>query len=117
MTVLAATGHEVQVRDFGLLSAAATRPPASAFGEEAYPDPWVKAAVLLHSLTCNRPFVDGNKRAGWNAHMDLHRGQRAIGRLAADSDVHAAEQLMLHVASGVLEDLTFISVGFRTFSG
>jgi death on curing protein len=116
MTVLAATGQEVQVRDFGLLSAAVARPRASAFGEEAYPDPWVKAAGLLHSLTRNHPFVDGNKRAGWNAAWTFIEAD-AIGRLAADFDVQAAEQLMLDVASGVLDDLTLISVGLQTFSG
>ena len=26
-----------------------------------------KAAALLHSLTCNRPFADGNKRTAWVA--------------------------------------------------
>lgn len=116
MTVLAATGQEVQVRDFGLLSAAVARPRASAFGEEAYPDPWVKAAALLHSLTRNHPFVDGNKRAGWNAAWTFVEAN-AIGRLAADFDVHAAEQLVLDVATGVLEDLLLISAGLRTFSG
>ena len=116
MTVLAATGQEVQVRDFGLLSAAVARPRASAFGEEAYPDPWVKAAALLHSLTCNHPSVDGYKRAGWNAAWTFIEAN-AIGRLAADFDVQAAEQLVLDVATGALEDLSLISAGLRTFSG
>ena len=116
MTVLAATGQEVQVRDFGLLSAAVARPRASAFGEEAYPDPWVKAAALLHSLTRNHPFVDGNKRAGWNAAWTFIEAN-AIGRLAADFDVYAAEQLVLDVATGALEDLSLISAGLQTFSG
>ena len=60
MTVLAAAGQGVQLRDFGLLSAAVARPRASAFGEDAYQDPWVKAAALLHSLTRNHAFEDGN---------------------------------------------------------
>jgi len=67
MTVLAATGQEVQIRDFGLLLSAVARPRESAFGEEAYPDPWVKAAAPLHSLTRHHSFVDGNKRAGWSS--------------------------------------------------
>ena len=71
MTVLATTGQEAQLRDFRLLSAAVARPRASAFGEEAYPDPWVNAAALLHSLTRSHPFVDGNKRAGWNCAWTL----------------------------------------------
>jgi len=115
MTVLAATGQEVQLRDFGLLSAAVARPRASAFGEDAYPDPWVKAAALLHSLTRNHPFVDGNKRAGWNATWTFVEAN-AIGRLATDFDLDAAEQLTLDVASGVLDDLTLVATGLRTFS-
>jgi death on curing protein len=116
MTALAATGQEVQLRDFGLLSAAVARPRASAFGEEAYPDPWVKAAALLHSLTRNHPFLDGNKRAGWNAAWTFIEAN-AIGRLAGDFDVDAAERLMLDVASGDLDDLTVISARLQAFSG
>jgi death-on-curing protein len=114
MTVLAATGQEVQVRDFGLLSAAVARPRSSAFGEEAYPDPWVKAAALLHSLTRNHPFLDGNKRAGWNAAWTFIEAN-AIGRLAGDFDVDAAEQLVLAVASGELDDLATISSRLQLF--
>ena len=116
IAALAATGQEVQLRDFGLLSAAVARPRASAFGEEAYPDPWVKAAALLHSLTRNHPFLDGNKRAGWNAAWTFIEAN-AIGRLAGDFDVDAAERLMLDVASGDLDDLTVISAGLQAFSG
>ncbi len=116
MTVLAAAGQGVQLRDFGLLSAAVARPRASAFGEDAYQDPWVKAAALLHSLTRNHAFEDGNERAGWNATWTFV-GANAIGRPAADFDVDAAEQLVLDVASGVLDDLTLVATGLRTFSG
>lgn len=116
MTALAATGQEVQLRDFGLLSAAVARPRASAFGEEAYPDPWVKASALLHSLTRNHPFLDGNMRTGWNAAWTFIEAN-AIGRLAGDFDVDAAERLMLDVASGDLDDLTVISAGLQAFSG
>lgn len=116
MTVLATTGQEVQVRDFGLLSAAVARPRASAFGEEAYPDPWVKAAALLHSLTRTHPFVDGNKRAGWNSAWTFIE-VNAIGLLAEDFDVDAAEQFVLAVASGAMDDLGLISAGLQAFSG
>jgi death on curing protein len=50
------------VRDMGLLEAAAARPMASAFGEDAYLMLGEKAAVLLHSVARNHPFADGNKR-------------------------------------------------------
>jgi death on curing protein len=76
----------------------------------------VKAAALLHSLTGNHPFVDGNKRAGWNAAWTFIEAN-AIGRLVADFDVRPAEQLMLDVASGALDDLALISVGFGKYSG
>jgi death on curing protein len=50
------------VRDIDLLLAAADRPRASVFGEDAYPSLKEKAAVLLHSIARNHPFADGNKR-------------------------------------------------------
>lgn len=53
-----------KVRDIDLLLAAADRPKASAFGEDAYPTLKEKAAVLLHSISRNHPFTDGNKRTG-----------------------------------------------------
>ncbi len=38
-----------------------------AFGEDAYPDLWTKAAAFLHSIVKNQALVDGNKRLGWLA--------------------------------------------------
>ena len=60
-------GDPPPIRDVGLLEAAAARPRASAFGEDAYTDLWAKAAALLHSVVKNHPLVDGNKRLGWLA--------------------------------------------------
>lgn len=60
-------GDPPPIRDLGLLGAAAARPQASAFGEDAYSDLWTKAAALLHSVVKNHPLVDGNKRLGWLA--------------------------------------------------
>jgi death on curing protein len=57
-----ALGFEPKVRDIGLLEAAAARPAASAFGQDAYPGLDVKAAALVHSLARNHALVDGNKR-------------------------------------------------------
>jgi len=59
-----ATGAPVEVRDIGLLEAAAARPRASAFGADAYPTLHHKAAALLHSIVKNHALVDGNKRLG-----------------------------------------------------
>jgi death-on-curing protein len=60
-------GDPPPVRDLGLLGSAAARPQATAFGEDAYPDLWTKAAALLHSIVKNHALVDGNKRLGWLA--------------------------------------------------
>jgi death-on-curing protein len=75
----------------------------------------VKAAALLHSLTRNPPFLDGNKRAGWNAAWTFIEAN-AIGRLEGDFDVDAAERLMLDVASGDQDDLNIISARLQAFS-
>ena len=53
------------VRDQGLLESAVYRPQASFGGEDLYPDLFSKAAVMGHSIIKNHPFVDGNKRTGF----------------------------------------------------
>ena len=60
-------GQPPPIRDVGLLGAAAARPQTSAFGEDAYPDLWSKAAALLQSILKNHALVDGNERLGWVA--------------------------------------------------
>ena len=51
-----------QVRDEHLLLSALARPQTSVGGKDAYPTIHDKAAALLHSLSHNHPFLDGNKR-------------------------------------------------------
>ncbi|MGI8680076.1 MAG: type II toxin-antitoxin system death-on-curing family toxin [Jatrophihabitans sp.] len=58
---------EVLVRDVGLVESALARPQASAFGEDAYPDLYRKAAALMESLARNHALIDGNKRVAWVA--------------------------------------------------
>lgn len=60
-------GSPLPVRDIGLLESAAAQPYVTVFGEDAYPEVWDKAAVLLRAIVSNHPFVDGNKRLGWLA--------------------------------------------------
>ena len=55
-------GGSQGVRDYGLVDSAVARPRAGFGDYEAYPDLFMKAAVLGHSLLKNHPFVDGNKR-------------------------------------------------------
>jgi death on curing protein len=90
-------GEPAPFRDIGLLGSAVARPQTTAFGEDAYPDIWSKAAALLHSIVTNHALVDGNKRLGWLATavflelngVDISRG--------ANDDVY---DLVIDVAVG-----------------
>ncbi len=97
------------VRDLGLLDAAANRPQASAFGEDAYPTTATKAAALLHSVVSSHPLVDGNKRLGWLAcvvYLDLNG-------LRPDLADEEAFQLVMRVAGGRLDDVAAIADALR----
>ncbi len=89
-------GDPPPIRDIGLLGAAAARPQASAFGEDAYPDAWTKAAALLHSVVNNHPLVDGNKRLGWLAAAVFLEVNDASVTVASDDAVY---DLVMTVAS------------------
>ena len=89
-------GDPLPIRDIGLLGAAAARPQASAFGEDAYPDVWSKAAALLHSVVNNHPLVDGNKRLGWLAAAVFLELNDASVSAATNDDVY---DLVMNVAS------------------
>jgi len=56
-------------RDVGAIQSALARPQATAFGGDAYPSIWEKAAALMPSLACNHGWLDGNKRTAWVATM------------------------------------------------
>jgi death-on-curing protein len=67
LEIAAGVLDKVELRDVGLLAAAASRPRVTAFGTDAYPTLDDKAAALLHSLVRNHALVDGNKRLAWAA--------------------------------------------------
>ena len=97
---VALLGDPPPIRDLGLLAAAAARPQASAFGDDAYPDLWTKAAALLHSVVKNHPLVDGNKRLGWLAcavFLDINGTDPTTG---SNDDVY---DLVMHVAADPIE--------------
>lgn len=102
-------GDPPPIRDMGLLAAAAARPRASAFGEDAYPELWSKAAALLHSIVKNHPLVDGNKRLGWLAcavFLDIN----GVDPTAASND--EVFDLVMAVAADPL-DLTEITARLK----
>lgn len=91
----------VELRDVGLLEAAAARLRATAFGEDAYPSVHDKAAALLHSIVRNHALVDGNKRLGLAAVITFY-GVNGI-RLTLTND--EAYDLVMAVARGELDDV------------
>lgn len=92
-------GDPPPIRDIGLLEAAAARPRASAFGEDAYPDLWTKAAALLQSVIKNHPLVDGNKRLGWLATATFLELNGVEVTKATNDDVY---ELVMRVAASQL---------------
>jgi death-on-curing protein len=52
------------IRDLALFESAIMRPQTTFGGKDLYPSVFEKAAVLMHSLILNHPFIDGNKRTG-----------------------------------------------------
>ena len=107
------------VRDTGLLAAALARPQASAFGADAYPTLWLKAAALCQSIDNNQSLVDGNKRLAWSVTkvflaINGHRLRASaddgeafvIELVAGDGDLAAiAEWLKEHSSRTAVPDL------------
>ena len=89
-------GDPPPIRDIGLLGSAAARPRTTAFGDDAYPDIWTKAAALLQSVVKNHALVDGNKRLGWLATATFLE-INAIEITNADND--AVYELVIEVAA------------------
>ena len=90
-------GDPVPLRDIGLLGSAVARPQTTAFGDDAYPDVWSKAAALLQSVVNNHALVDGNKRLGWlTTAVFLEINGIEISR-ASNDDVY---DLVIDVAAG-----------------
>jgi death-on-curing protein len=102
-------GHDVGIRDHGLLESALVRPRAKAFGADAYASLEEKGAALLHSLARSHALIDGNKRlalAATIAFLGLN-GRR----LTLTND--QAYDLVIEVAVGKLDDVTAIAERIR----
>ena len=101
------------IRDLGLLGSAAARPAASAFGEDAYPEIWLKAAALLQSLVKSHPLVDGNKRLGWLSTAVFLELNGVDATRASNDDVY---DFVMSVAAGQLS-VEQIAEGLRRIVG
>lgn len=62
--VLEKDGGMPGLRDHGLLECALAQPDMTFDSQELFPSLIDKVAAIGHSLICNHPFVDGNKRVG-----------------------------------------------------
>ena len=110
----AAVGHAPTVGDYGLLDAAVARPRATAYGVDAYPDEFAKAAALLQSLARNLAFVDGNKRTAWAAAWTfLHINGVELGVF----DVDDAEVFMNDVATDGTVDIAYSAGKLAGYAG
>jgi death on curing protein len=104
-------GDPPPIRDIGLLGSAAARPQATAFGDDAYPDIWTKAAALLQSIVKNHALIDGNKRLGWLASAVFLEINGVVTTAASNDDVHdfvmsvAAENRPIEDIAGSLKRL------------
>jgi death-on-curing protein len=103
-------GGTPRIRDHGLLASAAARPVTVAFGQEAYPELWQKAAALLHSICMNHALIDGNKRLAWAAARVLLAHNEVP---LAEIDVDAAEAFVLAVATGTLTEVPDVARQLR----
>ena len=110
-----AVGHILEIGDYGLLDAAVARPRATAFGLDAYPDDFAKAAALLQLLMRNHALLDGNKRTAWAAAWTFLYLNGV--ELSSDFDVDDAEAFMNDVAT--TNDLTvdYIAGRLATYVG
>ncbi|MCC6436205.1 MAG: type II toxin-antitoxin system death-on-curing family toxin [Acidimicrobiales bacterium] len=94
---IALCGDPPPIADVGLLGSAVARPRTSAFGEDAYPDLWTKAAALLQSVVKNHALIDGNKRLGWLAtavFLEIN------GVEISNAENDAVYELVIEVAAG-----------------
>jgi death-on-curing protein len=98
-------GHDVVVRDYGLLESALARPRATVFGADAYDTVEGKAAALLHSLARNRALVDGNKPLALAA-MIAFLGLNGRKLTFSHDEVY---DLVMSVATGEVDDTATIA--------
>jgi death-on-curing protein len=98
-------GTEPEIRDYGLLESALTRPHASALGKSVYRGIHEKAAALLHSLARNHALVDGNKRLALAGTIAFY----GINGMRLTLTNKEAYDLVIDVASGRLDHVSAIA--------
>ncbi|HEX5089313.1 MAG TPA: type II toxin-antitoxin system death-on-curing family toxin [Nocardioides sp.] len=98
-------GRPPEIRDLGLLDAAAARPRTTVYSQDAYPTLETKVAALLHSVTRNHALVDGNKRLGL-ASTIAFLGLNGHRLTLTNDDAY---ELVMAVSTGVLDEVSEIA--------
>ncbi|MNI69868.1 Toxin Doc [compost metagenome] len=92
-------GEQIGVKDTGLLESAVFRPQSSAFGNEAYPTIYEKAAALFESLGQNHLFYNANKRTAFTALVIFLR----LNNLSFEMDPQKAEDFTVDMVNHKFE--------------
>lgn len=93
-------GSSVEVREQAQFAANVARPASSAFGEDAFPNIWTKAASLLHGFATTQCLFDGNKRTAWASAWVMLRMNGVVGKLVGGlEDVDGAYDFVLKVSA------------------
>lgn len=96
--IIDASGGSRGVRDMGAVESAIAQPRMSFGGQELYPTLAEKAAALSFSLINNHPFVDGNKRIGYEAAVVFVE----LNGFTISGSVDEKEAAVLAVAAGAM---------------
>ena len=103
--LIAASGGSPGVRDANALDSAVAQPRMTFGGMDLYDTIVSEASASGHSLICNHPFVDGNKRVG-HASMEVMLLLNGYEIVATIDD---QEETILAVASGTVSREDFAS--------
>ena len=98
--IIRQSGGTVGLRDQGLLESAVYRPQASFGSQDLYPDLFSKAAALGHSIVSNHPFVDGNKRVGF----EVMRLMLRLNGYDLHASLEAKFEFVIEIAKGQLTE-------------
>ncbi|WP_035423718.1 type II toxin-antitoxin system death-on-curing family toxin [Bacillus sp. UNC438CL73TsuS30] len=95
--------EQLGVKEEGLLSSAVNRPKQSAFGEDAYPTIYEKAAALFESLLKNHCFHNANKRTAFaSLYMFLRQNKYKL-----IVDPKKAEDFCVQIVDPAQPDVSF----------
>ncbi len=105
-------GGSEGVRDLHLLKSAAIRPLVTTMGQDAYPNLFLKAAVLLESLIKNHPFLDGNKRTAFISAVVFLE----VNGYRFNIDQEEAADFVLKIAASSKKETEVIAVWLKKYS-